>query len=297
MSINHTTNDFFSRGLRVLAGLLVFLVFGFFVTLVVGSLEALEEFGPRFIWSNDWNPNYDDVGGTLGAVPFVVGTLLTSFLALLISVPFSLSIAIFLGEYFRKGAISTLFTSLVELLAGIPSVIYGFWALFYLVPRIQSLKTTLGLDNNGFGILTSAIVLSIMIIPFSASMTREVIGMVPQGLKESAYSLGTTRLEVIKDIILPYCKSGIFAGFVLSLGRALGETMAVTMVIGNTNEIPKNLFGLGNTMASLLANEFAEASDDVYISSLVFIGLILFIMTTMINLIGKWIIKSLSRND
>jgi len=296
MSLKNSTNDFFSLGLRMLAGLLIVLVLGFFITLVSGSAEAYKEFGLSFIWSNDWNPNYDDVGGTLGSLPFVVGTLLTSFLALLISIPFSLSIAIFLGEYFRKGPISTFFTSLVELLAGIPSVIYGFWALFYLVPKIQDLKNSLGLENNGFGVFTSAIVLSIMIIPFSASMTREVMGMVPQGLKESAYALGTTRFEVIKDIIFPYCKSGIFAGFILSLGRALGETMAVTMVIGNNNEIPKNLFALGNTMASLLANEFAEASEDTYISALIFIGLILFIVTTIINLMGKWVIKSLSRS-
>lgn len=161
---------------------------------------------------------------------------------------------------------------------------------------MQEFKVSMGLNNNGFGVMTSAIVLSVMIIPFSASMTREIMGMVPQGLKESAYALGTTRFEVIKDIIFPYCKSGIFAGFILSLGRALGETMAVTMVIGNNNEIPGSIFALGNTMASLLANEFAEASDDVYISALIFIGLILFVITTIINLLGKLTITSLSRN-
>ena len=288
------SENYFESGLKLLSISLVGLVLGIFIVLILESQLALSEFGFfSFLTSSDWTPNYDEVGGGLGSLSFSIGTLLISVVAIIISLPFSISISIFLGNFFPKGKISSLLTSLIELLAGIPSVIYGFWAIFYLVPLVEKLKLHFNLGDNGYGLFTASLVLSIMIIPYTASLAKEVISMVPQGLKESAYALGATRLEVIKDLVLPYCRSGIFAGVILALGRALGETMAVTMVVGNLNEIPSSLFDLGNTMASLLANEFNEASDDVYVSALVEIALILFIITTIINFIGKYTLKKL----
>jgi phosphate transport system permease protein len=288
MALQSRTKDkLFEGGLRSLAIGLMILILSACLTLAWKSMPAFQEFGIGFLFSSSWNP----VEEQYGALPVIIGTLLTSFLALLISLPFSVAIAIFLGEFHPKGRLSSVFTSLVELLAGIPSVIYGFWALFYMVPLIGKLGTALGFAGPGLGIMAASCVLAIMIIPFTASMAREVITMVPSGAKESAYALGATRFEVIKDIVLPYAKSGIFAGVILSLGRALGETMAVTMVIGNLNEVPKNIFGPGNTMASLIANEFNEATSIVHFSSLIAIGFVLFVITLLINILGKSIIR------
>ncbi|HSQ41191.1 MAG TPA: phosphate ABC transporter permease subunit PstC [Fibrobacteraceae bacterium] len=277
--------------LRFMAVVTLLLVLAVAYVLVDGSHEAFSAFGFSFLTGREWDP----ISGTYGALPFVVGSLATAFLALFISIPFSMSIALYLGEFFGKGKISALFTSLVELLAGIPSVIYGFWALFYLVPIVRELQTLLDMPPLGVGILSASLILAIMIIPFSASIAREVIRMVPAGLKEAAYALGATRFEVIRDVIFPVGKSGIFAGIMLSLGRALGETMAVTMVIGNSNYMPKGLFDPANTIASLLANEFAEADRSLYVSSLVELGLVLFVLTGLINFAGKYIIRRLSK--
>jgi phosphate transport system permease protein len=180
---------------------------------------------------------------------------------------------------------------MIELLAGVPSVIYGFCGLFLLAPFIRALEMTLGAAPYGVGIFTASLVLSIMIIPYSASIGREVISLVPSDLKEAALSLGGTRFEVIRKVILPYAAPGIVAGILLSLGRALGETMAVTMVIGNSNFIPKSIFSPANTLASVIANEFTEATGNLYLSSLIELGLVLFIVTTIINFIGKLIIR------
>lgn len=277
--------------LRILAVFVIVLVIGVGYVLVDGSAESRQQFGFSFLTSSEWDPVMD----SYGALPFIVGSLATAFLALLISLPFSLSIALYLGEFFQRGRISGLFTSLVELLAGIPSVIYGFWALYYLVPLVRWLQEQLNLPPIGVGIFSSALILAIMIIPFSASIAREVIRMVPRGLKEAGYALGATRFEVIRDIVLPVGKSGIFAGIMLSLGRALGETMAVTMVIGNSNYMPTSIFDPANTIASLVANEFAEADTSLYLSSLVQLGLVLFVMTGIINFAGKMIIRRLSK--
>ncbi len=277
--------------LRILAVFVIVLVIGVGYVLVDGSAESRQQFGFSFLTSSEWDPVMD----SYGALPFIVGSLATAFLALLISLPFSLSIALYLGEFFQRGRISGLFTSLVELLAGIPSVIYGFWALYYLVPLVRWLQEQLNLPPIGVGIFSSALILAIMIIPFSASIAREVIRMVPRGLKEAGYALGATRFEVIRDIVLPVGKSGIFAGIMLSLGRALGETMAVTMVIGNSNYMPTSIFDPANTIASLVANEFAEADTSLYLSSLVQLGLVLFVMTGIINFAGKMIIRRLAK--
>ncbi len=284
-------DDGFVWLLRLFALLVVVLVGAVAYVLWHGSLESRHLFGLSFLTGQEWDPIMD----SYGALPFIVGSLVTSIIALLISIPFSISIALVLGEFFQKGKLAALFTSLVELLAGIPSVIYGFWALFYLVPIVRWLQDKLDLPPMGVGILSASLVLSIMIIPFSASIAREVIRMVPRGLKEAGYALGATRFEVIRDVVLPVGKSGIFAGIMLSLGRALGETMAVTMVIGNSNMMPKSIFDPANTIASLVANEFAEADTSLYMSSLVELGLVLFAMTGIINLIGKLVIRRLAR--
>jgi phosphate transport system permease protein len=179
----------------------------------------------------------------------------------------------------------------VELIAAVPSVIYGFWGLIVLVPMVRDFETKFNILPYGIGIFTASLILAIMIIPYGAAMGREVIKMVPSSLKEGAYSLGATRWEVIRTVVFPYTKSGLFAGILLSLGRALGETMAVTMVIGNTSLIPNSIFAPGNTMASVIANEFTEADHTLYLSALIELGLLLFLVTVVINIIGKHIIK------
>lgn len=265
----------------------ILIVLTLFLTLLISSIPSIKKFGFGFIFGNVWNP----VSQKFGAFPFIVGTLLTSFLALIISTPFSLALSIYLGEYSTKGVVSTVLQNAIELLAGIPSVIYGFWGLFVMVPMVRVLEMKLDVAPIGLGIFASALILAIMIIPYSASVSREVISLVPSTMKEAAYSLGATRFEVIKNVILPYTWSGIFAGIILALGRALGETMAVTMIIGNTNDLPSSIFSTGNTMASVIANEFTEANTNLYLSSLIEIGLLLFLITMIINFIGKKITK------
>lgn len=263
------------------------LVCAIFLTLLWHSLPTIKAFGLKFLFKSEWDPVFSQYG----CLSFIFGTLITSFLALLISIPFSLSISILLGEYLKKGALPFFLKGGIDLLAGIPSVIYGFWGLVFLVPIVQKLQTALSVTPYGVCLLTASLVLSIMIIPYSASIGREVISLVPLEIKEAGYSLGSTRYEVIRKIVLPYAKSGLFAGFLLSLGRALGETMAVTMVIGNSVLIPESIFSPGNTMTSVIANEFAEATEKLYISSLIEIGLILFVITTIVNIMGNYIVR------
>lgn len=283
----------FKGGLASSAWAMIALLVGIFITLLVASSLAIREFGLAFLIGTEWNP----VTGEFGALPFVVGTLITSFLALAICIPFALSIALFLGEYFRRGRVSSVLRSMIELMAGIPSVIYGFWGLYFLVPIIREVEMAIDVPPYGVGILTAAIILAIMIIPYAASVSREVITMVPTPLKEAAYSLGSTRFEVIRGVIFPYARSGIVAGILLSLGRALGETMAVTMVIGNRNSLPTGIFSPANTMASIIANEFTEATEAVYLSALMEIGLLLFIISTFISIAGKLIINKFSKHE
>ena len=277
----------FRKILSVAGGFVLLLLLAIFFSLFIASFPAIRNFGIRFLFSSTWDP----VRSEFGAFPFVVGTLATSFLALVISILFSLPISIFLGEYSALGSMATFIKSMIELLAGVPSVIYGFCGLFLLAPLVRILEVRLGVVPYGVGIFTASLVLSIMIIPYSASIGREVISLVPSDLKEAALSLGATRFEVIRRVILPYAGSGIVAGILLSLGRALGETMAVTMVIGNSNFIPKSIFSPANTLASVIANEFTEATGSLYLASLIELGLVLFIVTTIINLIGKLIIR------
>jgi phosphate transport system permease protein len=277
----------FKRTLLVIGSAMVVLVLGILITLILESVPSMKSLGIKYLWGKTWDP----VNNVYGAFPFLLGTLLTSFLALIISIPFSFAIAIYLGEYNPKGWLSNFLKNTVELIAAVPSVIYGFWGLLILVPLVRSLEMKLGVLPYGIGIFTASLILAIMIIPYAASLGREMIRLVPSPLKEAAYSLGATRYEVIRSVILPYTKSGLFAGILLSLGRALGETMAVTMVIGNTSMIPTSIFAPGNTMASVIANEFTEADHTVYLSALIELGLVLFLVTVVINIIGKRIIK------
>jgi phosphate transport system permease protein len=286
-AISETT---FRRFLYFAGLILVVLLVAIFFSLVIASLPALRQFGFSFLIGKTWDP----VRGEFGAFAFLVGTLMSSFMALLISMVFSLPVSIFLGEYFRHGNASIFMKSVIELLAGIPSVIYGFWGLFLLVPLVRALETRLGVAPQGVGIFTSSLVLAVMIIPYASSIGTEVISLVPSDLKEAALSLGATRFEVIRKVVLPYAYSGIFAGILLALGRALGETMAVTMVIGNSNFLPKSIFSPGNTMASVIANEFTEATGSLYLASLIELALVLFIVTTIINILGKLIIRKMS---
>lgn len=264
--------------------LIVLLSGGMVYSLTRGAIPAFQQFGWKFIISPEWDPTHGDQH--FGAFAFIAGTLFTSVLALIIALPMAFSTSLIVAEYFRNSPVATIVSTLVDLLAGIPSIIYGLWGFYILRPFI----VTIGLSPQGYGIFTSGLILAIMIIPYATSLSNSIIMMVPNELKEAAYSLGATRLEVIWNVILPNARSGMTASYILAFGRALGETMAVTMLIGNSNIVPTGLFSTGNTMASVIANEFGEASG-VHLSSLIAIGLILFVMTALINAAGKFIIK------
>jgi phosphate transport system permease protein len=298
---NNTTNDrenrkfnfelslekIFQKSLGLIGIVIIIILLAIFITLSVSSIPSINHLGIKFLYDTAWNPVTDQYG----ALPFLIGTLLTSFLALIISTPFAISTAIFLGEYYPEGLVSNIFKNTIELLASIPSVIYGFWGMVVLVPIIRNIEIKFHVLPYGVGILTSSIILAIMIMPYSVSLSRQVISMVPPALKEGAYSLGATRYEVVRRIIIPYTRSGLFAAVLLALGRALGETMAVTMLIGNSHYIPKSIFSPGNTMASVIANEFSEATGSTYLSVLIEMGLLLFVVTALINILGRTIIK------
>ena len=267
----------------------ILLTAGIIYALVSRSTEAFQEYGIMgFVANSEWDPR--PATEEYGALSFIIGTIYTAFLALLFCLPFSLAVALFNGEYFKGKKISSVVRSVVDLLAGIPSIVYGLWGFYAVRPLIIEL----GLNAQGFGILLSSVVLAIMIIPYASSLSTEFISMVPNNLKEGAYSLGATQIEMIRFISLPTATSGIVASYILALGRALGETMAVTMLIGNTDRIPKGLLDTGNTMASVIANQFGEA-DGIKLSSLIAIGLLLFIITALINLVAKLIMKRVAR--
>lgn len=284
--IRKVMKDKIFKGLLFITAVIVLFVAGGMVySLTSGAMPAFKQFGFfKFIISSEWN--YTQGEEHYGALSFIVGTLATSGLALLFCIPFSLSVALFTGEYFKGKRIAGFLETIVDLLAGIPSIVYGLWGFYVLRPIIVDLN----LSEQGFGILTASLILAIMIIPYAASLSSEFVKMVSPELKEGAYSLGATRMEVIRTVIFPVAASGIFSSFVLAFGRALGETMAVTMLIGNTNLIPKSITDTGNTMASIIANQFGEA-DGTKLASLIAIGLLLFMITIAINLLGRLLIK------
>ncbi len=258
---------------------------GIVYSLTVDASGAFEHFGFwNFIFSDDWVTTAGKE--SYGALPFITGTLLTTILALLMCIPFSLPVALFTGEYFRGKKIAAVLGTVTDLLAGIPSIIYGLWGFYVL----RNVFMHLNLSPQGSGILTAAFVLAIMIVPYAASLSSEFIKMVPSDLKEGAYAMGATRAEVIRRVVFPMAGSGIFSAYILAIGRALGETMTVTMLIGNTNQMPETLRTTGNTMASIIANQFGEA-DGLKLSSLIAIGLLLFLITAVINMIGKILIR------
>lgn len=279
-------NDKLYRGFLFIAALVVPVVCGGVVyALVTDAYEAFEYFGFfRFLTSSEWS--YTDGAEQYGALPFITGTLMTTLLALAFCIPFSLPVALFVGEYFRDTQVAAVLCTVTDLLAGIPSIIYGLWGFYTLRPVIMALD----ISEQGSGILTASLVLAIMIIPYASSLSAEFIKMVPNDLKEGAYSLGATHAEVVRKVVFPVAGSGIFSSYVLAIGRALGETMTVTMLIGNTNNIPESITSTGNSMASVIANQFGEASD-LRLSSLIAIGLVLFLITALINMVGKIMIK------
>lgn len=280
------SSDKMFRVLLLLAALFIPTIAGGIIySLMSDSYDAIHKFGFfQFLFSSEWN--YTDGNEAYGALPFITGTLLTTLLALLFCIPFSLPVALFVGEYYKGTKIANALSTVTDLLAGIPSIIYGLWGFYTLRPVI----IWLGISDEGSGILTASLVLAIMIVPYAASLSAEFIKMVPNDLKEGAYSLGATRLEVIKSVVIPVAGPGVFSAYVLAIGRALGETMTVTMLIGNTNGLPSSITSTGNTMASIIANQFGEA-DGLRLSALIAIALVLFLITAVINMIGKLLIK------
>jgi len=293
--------DTFFRGIIALAAFSVFVIVVLIVyELIDKSRMSLHQFGIRFFYGKDWDP----VNGDFGALPFVYGTVVSSVLALILAVPLSVGVAVFLTEMCPV-ALRAIISFLVELLAAIPSVIYGLWGIFVLCPLLRvyvqpPLAKYFGWTHLfsgpqfGLGMLAAGIVLAIMVVPIVASITREVLSAVPQNQREAALALGATRWEMIRVAVLRNARIGILGAVILGLGRALGETMAVTMVIGNRPEIAKSLFAPGYTMASVIANEFSEATGDLYLSALVEIGLALFIVTLIVNALARLLVWSIT---
>lgn len=300
--------DALFRNLTRLAafGVLALLI-AILASLVMGSMPAIHAFGFGFLTSPEWDP----VNDKFGALIPIVGTLITSVIALVIAIPVSFGIALFLTELSPRVLRRPLGVA-IELLAGIPSIIYGMWGLFVFAPLFADhvepwLNQHIGTlpyigpffsgPPMGIGILTASIILAIMVIPFIASVMRDVFDVVPTMLKESAYGLGSTTWEVMLSIVLPYTKVGVAGGIMLGLGRALGETMAVTFVIGNSHELTKSLLNPGNSISSALANEFTEAFGELYTASLIELGLILFFITFVVLSLARYMLYKLGQRE
>jgi len=294
-------DKFFHHSTQVFAFTVLAALVGILVSLSIEAWPSLKEFGPAFVWSNVWSVPDE----RYGALPAIYGTVVTSVLALLLAVPISFGIALFLTETCPLWLRRPLGTA-IELLAGIPSIVYGIWGLFvfaplfadHIQPPLQELLGDVPVIGGwfsgppiGVGILTASIVLALMVIPFIASVMRDVFETVPHVLKESAYGVGCTTWEVVRNIVLPYTRVGVIGGIMLGLGRALGETMAVTFVIGNSNRIIGSLFAPGASIASILANQFGEAEPGLHISSLFALGLILFVISFVVLAISRWLIS------
>lgn len=289
------------------AVLVLLLLVAILASLVTGAWPVIKDVGPRFLVSTEWDPVANDYGG-LNAI---YGTLVTSAIALFLAIPISFGIALFLTELCPANLRRPLGTA-VELLAGIPSIIYGMWGLFVFSPLFAEylqpfLQKTFGVipilgalfegPPMGIGMLSAGIILAVMVIPFIASVMRDVFEIVPPVLKESAYGVGATTWEVVWNVVLPYTKVGVVGGIMLGLGRALGETMAVTFVIGNSHTLNASLFSAGTSIASTLANEFAEAQDEMHVASLIALGLLLFLITFLVLAAAKLLLLRMSRNE
>jgi len=303
----HLADRLFRGTTRLFAFLVLAILAAIIFSLLVGAWPALKAFGLKFIFTAEWNPVTDQYGAL---VP-IFGTLATSAIALLIAVPVSFGIALFLTEL-SPAWLRRPLSIAIELLAGIPSIIYGMWGLFVFAPVFQEHVQPWLIDNlspwpvfgflfqgapMGIGILTAGIILAIMVIPFIASVMRDVFEIVPSLLKESAYGLGATTWEVARHVVLPYTKIGVVGGIMLGLGRALGETMAITFVIGNAHQLSTSLMMPGNSIASALANEFTEATSDLHVASLIELGLILFLITFIVLSLSKLLLMQLSKQE
>lgn len=302
----HLMDLAFRNTTRLFAFLVFAILIGIVVTLLIGSLPAIKAFGFGFLVSSEWNP----VTEQFGALVPIVGTLATSIIALLIGIPASFGIALFITEMSPRWLKRPLGIA-VELLAGIPSIIYGMWGLFVFAPAFAKIEPWLTdhLGNAaligplfqgppmGIGMLTAGLILAIMVIPFIASVMRDVFEIVPPMLKESAYGLGATTWEVVWHVVLPYTKIGVVGGIMLGLGRALGETMAVTFVIGNAHELSASLLMPGNSISSALANEFTEAVGPLYTSALIELGLLLFLITFIVLSLSKLLLMQLTKRE
>jgi phosphate transport system permease protein len=294
--------DVVFRAVLTLAAAAIPTLLGFLLLeLVRGSDLAIHRFGLRFVTDAVWDP----VAERFGAWPLIVGTLLSSFLALLVAVPLSLGVAIYLTE-FAPRAIRAPIAFVIQLLAAIPSVVYGLWGIFVLIPVLRRtlfplLRAALGFlpffqgPIYGPSMLAASLILAIMVMPYVMSVSREVLLAVPGSQREAALGLGATRWEAVRTAILPYARSGIVGAVILGLGRALGETMAVTMLIGNRNEISASLFAPGYTMAAAIANEFAEAVKDIHLSALAYVALLLFVVTVLVNAGARLLIWRVAR--
>ena len=300
MGRKDTGDIIFKWFLLVFPCLIILIVLGILYQLVSSSMLSIKKFGFSFLYTSTWDPVFEN----FGALPFIFGTLVTSFVALLIAIPIGLGTAIYLAEYSR-GGVRRVISTMIDLLAAVPSVIYGLWGIFVLVPAMRTqiqpfLAKYFGFlpffqgPKYGIGILSASVILAIMIVPFIVSVSREVILAVPNVYREAAYAVGATRWETIRTIILSYGKAGIMGGIILALGRAIGETMAVTMIIGNNAKITASLFSPGYTLASVIANEFTEATSNLYLSALVEIGLVLLLVSVVVNVIARVLIWSVS---
>jgi phosphate transport system permease protein len=297
----------FHRLSQLFALLVLAMLTAIVVSLAIGAAPAFHKFGLSFLSSTDWNPVTEQFGGF---VP-IFGTLVTSAIALLIAIPLSFGVALFLTELCPV-SLRTPLGIVIELLAAVPSIIYGMWGLFVLAPFLaehvqplvqSSLGQVPGLSRlfegppMGIGILTAGIILAFMVLPFIAAVMRDVFQIVPSILKESAYAMGCTTWEVVLHVVLPYTKAGVVGGVMLGLGRALGETMAVTFVIGNSYDLSMSLFSPGNSIASSLANEFAEAHSDMHASALIALGLLLFVITLTVLAVAKLLLLRVARRE
>jgi len=292
------------RVLLTLGAVSVPVLLGFLVyELWTGSALAISKFGLGFLTSSTWDP----VAEQFGAYPLIFGTLVSSFLALIIAVPLSLGVAIFLTEFAPK-AVRQPVAFLISLLAAIPSVVYGLWGIFVLIPLLRTslfpfLRETLGFlplfqgPIYGPSMLAAGIILAIMVMPYVMSVSREVLLAVPDSQREAALALGATRWEAVITTIVPYARSGIIGAIILGLGRALGETMAVTMLIGNRHEIASSLFAPGYTMAAAIANEFSEAVGDLHLSALAYVAFLLFVVTVLVNAGARLLIWRVARGS
>jgi phosphate transport system permease protein len=299
------SDNIFKALTRSAALLVLAILGGVIIALISGALPALQAFGLGFVASQSWNP----VTEKFGALAPIYGTLVTSFIAMLIAVPFGLLIAMFLTELCPKWLRRPIGIA-IELLAGIPSIIYGIWGLFVLAPFLQEhiqpaliatfqhvpvLSALFEGPPYGIGVLTAGLILAIMVLPFVTSISRDVFEAVPPVLKEAAYGLGCSTWEVMRHVVLPYTRVGVIGGVMLGLGRALGETMAVTFVIGNAHKVATSLLAPGTTISATIANEFTEAVGDLYTSSLIALGLILFVITFLVLAAARYMLMRIER--